>query len=124
MRGLLRPLLLEQRRAAASMSSLSNQRLRFLDCAGGKRPGWGKLLSEQMNVFGKRQLAVPQLVRLGCFVHQPAYRIVGQHPAVELLSNAIGCFAPEHSSALAQVGFELIKHPLNLPALVVGLGQL
>ena len=35
-------------------------------------------------------------------MHQPAHRIVGQHPAVELLAHEIGSLAAQHPAALVQ----------------------
>ena len=59
----------------------------------------------------------------GGVVHQVAYRKVGQHQAVELLSYELGCLASENNAASSEVGLELIEGRFDLPALVVERGQ-
>ena len=52
-------------------------------------------------------------------VHEPPHRVVGEHPAIELLPHQIRGLAAEYPTALMQVSLELIKHALTLPALMV-----
>jgi len=65
-----------------------------------------------------------QPVSCGALVQQPAYRIVRQHPAVELLMHQLGGLAAQHASVLPQMGLELVKDSLDFPALAVERRQL
>ena|GEM_PF-5059116 len=58
------------------------------------------------------------------FVHQAAHGKVGQQKAVELLENQFGGLAAQNDLAAPQVGLQLVKSALNLPALMVESGQL
>ena len=57
-------------------------------------------------------------------VHQPTHRIVRQHPTQELLAHPVCGFAAKAAALMAEVGFKLIKHRLDFPALVIDSGQL
>ena len=57
-------------------------------------------------------------------VHQPTHRIVRQHPTQELLAHPVCGFAAKAAALMVEVGFKLIKHRLDFPALVIDSGQL
>jgi hypothetical protein len=52
-------------------------------------------------------------------MQQPAYGIVGQHPAIELLSHQFGSLASQHPLALTKMGLEFVEErgdilPVNI----------
>ena len=77
-----------------------------------------------VQMSNERLLCMPEFVAACALMKQPAHRIVRHHPAVELSAHQIRRFAAPLPPALAQVRLHLIKHRLDLPALVLQPDQL
>ena len=78
---------------ALASSSSANQRRRSRGRCGGKDPGAGLCAAHHLDMTGKRQCGVSHSMAAGTLVHQPAHRIVRQHPAIELLAHELGGLA-------------------------------
>ncbi len=123
MRGLIRPRMLTQKHAAARAKVCLKCRARSLGRAGGKCPGEGLCESNQAQIAGEGETSpsYPRTARR--VVHQPTHQVVRQHPAVELLTHPRCGLAAKRATAGNEVGFKLIKHRLDFPALVIHSGQ-
>ena len=118
-RGLCNPLLVMHFDFAARASKALNHRRRFLGRAGGKGPGLGLGAAHQLYICGEGKTSVWLSVFCCSLMHQPAHRIMRQHPAIELLPHQVGFFAAQYASLLQQVRLEFIKNRLHFPALVI-----
>lgn len=92
--------------------------------SGGK--GWhdSQLATDDAQGMREGEPAGVDVLAPGRLVHQSPDGPMGQHHPVKLLLHELWCLAAQHHLAAAQMGFELVEHAFDFPALRIEGGQL
>src|SRR5690348_1919467 len=91
---------------------------------GGKGRLGGDLAADDVQGAGERQPVGVEFGLVGGLGHELADGVVGEQEPVELLDDQVGAAGAEDGGGAALVGLYLVEGELDLPALVVGGGQL
>src|ERR1700712_1174843 len=115
-RGLCRPRLRSAGREMISRSTRSTIRRR---CRGGKSGMEGEMPADHANSMDERELVGIAARLVARLVHQLAQREMHQQQAIEFLFDQIDPMAAQDQPLAGQPDFELGKHPLVFPSLMV-----
>src|SRR6185437_5646878 len=91
---------------------------------GGKARLGGDLAADDVQGAGEREPVGVDFCLVGGFGHELADGVVGDQEPVELLDDQVRAAGAEDGGGAALVCLELVEGELDLPALVVGGGQL